>query len=76
MEVLFLIVLLKAGPSLSIRLLMLTTLEGLFDLLTHFVRGPCAIAIANSLLLPFVEAFIGFLCDAFTPHRDASHLGK
>ena len=35
-----------------------------------------AIVIANSLLLLFVEAFIGTLCDAFTPHRDASHLGK
>ena len=35
-----------------------------------------ATVIANSLLLLFVEAFIGTLCDAFTPHRDASHLGK
>ena len=52
------------------------TFEGLFDLLTLFARYLRAIVIANSLPLLFVEAFIGTLCDAFTPHRDASHLGK
>ena len=72
-----LIALLKVGPSLSLRRLILMTMEGLlFDLLTHFARSLCAIVIANFLLLPSVEAFTGTLCDAFTPHRDASHLGK
>ena len=75
-EVLFLIVLLKVGPSLSLRLLILMTLEGLFDHLMHFVHGHCAIAIANFLPLLFVEAFTGTLCNAFTPHRDASPLGR
>ena len=37
-EVLFLIVLPKVGPSLSIRHLILMTLEGLFNLLTLFAR--------------------------------------
>ena len=37
-EVLFLIILPKVGPSLSLRHLILMTLEGLFDLLTHFAR--------------------------------------
>ena len=37
-EVLFVIVLPKVGPSLSLRHLILMTLEGLFDLLTHFAR--------------------------------------
>ena len=48
-EVLFLIVLWKVRPSLSLRLLMLMTLEGSSDLLTHFARWLSAIAIANSL---------------------------
>ena len=37
-EVVFLIVSLKVGPSLSLRLLILMTLEGLFDHLMHFVQ--------------------------------------
>ena len=35
------------------------TMEGSFDLQTHFARWLCAIAIANFLLLPSVEAFTG-----------------
>ena len=52
----------------------------------RIIRSPDALRpltlSANSLLpaicrpLLFVEAFTGTLCDAFTPHRDASHLGK
>ena len=37
-EGIFLIVLLKVGQSLSVRLPILMTLEGLFDLLSHFAR--------------------------------------
>ena len=37
-EGMFLIVLLKVGPSLSLRLLILLTLGGLFDHLTRFVH--------------------------------------
>ena len=37
-EGIFLIVLLKVGPSLSLRLLLLMTLEGLFDHLIYFVH--------------------------------------
>ena len=49
----FLLVLPNVGPSLSPRLLILMTLEGLFNHLMPFARGLHAIAIANSLpLLP------------------------
>ena len=75
-EELFLVVLPKVGPSLSLRHLILMTLEGSFDHLMRFARRYCAVAIANSLLLQHVEAFIGTRRDAFTLHRDASHLGK
>ena len=50
--------------------------EELFDLLTLFALWHYAIAIANFLLLPSVEAFIGTPWGAFIPHRDASHPGN
>ena len=71
-EGIFLIV----GQSLTLKLLIRMTLEGLFDHLMHFGHLQCAIAIANSLILPFNEAFIGTLCDVCTPLRDASVHGK
>ena len=63
----FLIVLLKVGQSLSLRLPILMTLEGFFDHLMHFVHWHCALAIADTLPLLFVEAFTGTLCNACTP---------
>ena len=56
-EATFLIVLLKVGPSLSLRLLILMTLGGFFGHLVHFVHRLCAIAIAKTSPLLFVEAF-------------------
>ena len=70
-EGIFLIVLLKVGQSLTLRLLILMTFEGLFDHLMHFV-----LAIANSLHLLYVEAFTSTLCNASTHHRDASLPGR
>ena len=63
-EVVFLIVLLKVGPSLSLRLLMLMSI----DFVQLRLQGP--------LPLLFVEAFTGTLCNASPHHRDASPLGR
>ena len=71
-EALFLVTLLKVGPSLSERLLILLTSEGLSDHLMHVVHWHyCTIVTVNSFLLPYVEALLVHH-ETHSPHRDGS----
>ena len=48
------------------------TMEGSFHHQTNFVLWQCAVAIANFLLPPSVEAFTGSPWDAYILHRNVS----
>ena len=75
-EVLFLSTLPKVGWSLSPKTWTSMTMEGLLDHQMHIACWLCTTVIANFSFMLSVEAFIGTPWGAFTPHRDASHLGK